>query len=343
MNFSRQLIEWQRLNGRNNLPWQSSRDPYRIWVSEIMLQQTQVATVIPYYERFMTRFPTTFELAQASEEEVLTYWAGLGYYARGRNLHRAAREILEKHAGIFPKDYDLIVSLPGIGRSTASAISAFAYGERRAILDGNVKRVLSRTFAVDGWAGDKKVENRLWELSERLLPERDIEIYTQALMDLGATVCTRSKPKCGLCPLVADCVAYQEGRVASLPSPRPRKALPERAATLLVIRHGRDVLLKKRPATGIWGGLWSLPEAVGDTGQTCLQLTGQLPANMEELPAFKHTFTHFRLSIQPIAITLNTLSAVASEPGSIWMEINEALGAAIPKPVKSILQGFAEC
>lgn len=343
MSFSQRIIEWQRVHGRHSLPWQASSDPYRIWVSEIMLQQTQVGTVIPYFERFMARFPDIASLAQASEEEVLTYWAGLGYYARGRNLHRSAKKILEGHAGIFPRDFDQIVSLPGIGRSTAAAISAFAYGERRAILDGNVKRVLARTFAVDGWAGDKKVEKQLWELSESLLPESYIGIYTQALMDLGATVCTRSKPKCSLCPLVADCIAFSEGRVTNLPSPRPRKALPERTATLLVIRHGRDILLQKRPAPGIWGGLWSLPEAEGDTVQTCLQLTGRRPAGTKVLPSFSHTFTHFRLSIKPVAITINDHPAGVSEPGSIWMEINEALSAAIPKPVKSILRDFAEC
>jgi A/G-specific adenine glycosylase len=273
MNFSRQIIDWQRRHGRHHLPWQASGDPYRIWVSEIMLQQTQVGTVIPYFERFMVRFPDVASLAAASEEEVLTRWAGLGYYARGRNLHRAARQIMGQHAGMFPCDFDAIVDLPGIGRSTAAAISAFAFGQRRAILDGNVKRVLTRVFAIDGWPGDKKVETRLWELSEILLPEKDIEAYTQALMDLGATVCTRSNPKCGQCPLACDCAARREGRIARFPVSRPKKPVPERAAIMLVIRHGRDILLRKRPAAGIWGGLWSLPEAEGDFLPVCLQLT----------------------------------------------------------------------
>jgi A/G-specific adenine glycosylase len=338
MSFSRKLIEWQRRHGRHQLPWQASRDPYRIWVSEIMLQQTQVGTVIPYFERFMARFPDVGRLAEATEEEVLTYWAGLGYYARGRNLHRAAQLVMEKHGGVFPREFDDIAALPGIGRSTAAAISAFAFGARRAILDGNVKRVLARAFGVDGWAGDKKVEARLWQLSESLLPAGGIETYTQALMDLGAAICTRSKPRCGQCPLAADCVALKQGRVANLPLPRPKKPLPERAATLLVIRHGRDVLLVKRPAAGIWGGLWSLPEAEGDSAAACLQLTGQMPASVEELQRFTHTFTHFRLSILPLVLALDARAATAAEPGTVWMDQADAMEAAIPKPVKSILE-----
>ncbi len=341
MNFSQRLIEWQRINGRHDLPWQLNRDPYRVWVSEIMLQQTQVGTVIPYFERFMVRFPVLAALAQAKEEEVLACWAGLGYYARGRNLHRAARVIAEKHAGAFPRDFDQIVALPGIGPSTAAAISAFVYGERRAILDGNVKRVLTRMFGVDGWTGNKKVENQLWRLSESLLPEEDMETYTQAVMDLGATICTRSSPKCQECPLSIDCTARRENRTSSLPAARPRKALPERSATMLVIRHGRDVLLKKRPAPGIWGGLWSLPEAEADSKEACLQLTGQVPASIIEMPRLNHVFTHFRLEIQPVMLTLKWLPQLVTDPNSIWMELDDAIEAAIPKPVKSILQTCA--
>ena len=341
MSFSRKLIEWQRRHGRHRLPWQAGRDPYRIWVSEIMLQQTQVGTVIPYFERFLVRFPDIAHLAAASEEEVLTHWAGLGYYARGRNLHRAARQITEKHRGVFPREFDDIVALPGVGRSTAAAIGAFAFGERRAILDGNVRRLLARAYAIEGWAGEKTVENRLWRLSESLLPETDIETYTQALMDLGATVCTRSKPRCPQCPLAADCAALKQDRVATLPAPRPKKDLPERAATLLVIRHGRDVLLVKRPAQGIWGGLWSLPEAGGDSAAACMQLTGQMPASVEELPGFTHTFTHFRLSILPLVLALDARNPIAAEPGTVWMDHADALEAAIPRPVKTILEKLA--
>jgi A/G-specific adenine glycosylase len=338
MSFSRKLIEWQRRHGRHHLPWQANRDPYRIWVSEIMLQQTQVATVIPYYERFMARFPDVASLAAASEEEVLTCWAGLGYYARGRNLHRAARHVMEQHGGSFPRDFRAIVDLPGIGRSTGAAISAFAFGEHRAILDGNVKRVLTRAFAIDGWGGDRKVEGRLWQLSESLLPTADIETYTQALMDLGATVCMRSKPQCEQCPLAGDCLALKENRVNKLPAPRPKKILPERKATLLVIRHGRDILLHKRPPVGIWGGLWGLPEGEGDSWEICLQLTGQAPASTEQLPAFTHSFTHFRLAIQPLMLRLDKRPQAATDPGSIWMDFAEAVEAAVPRPVKSILE-----
>lgn len=338
MMFSEKLIAWQRSHGRHDLPWQAVRDPYLVWVSEVMLQQTQVGTVIPYFERFIARFPDVASLAASTEEEVLTYWAGLGYYARGRNLHRAARQIQTWHRGIFPREFDDIIALPGIGRSTAAAISAFAYGGRRAILDGNVKRVLARTFGVEGWPGDKGVENRLWQLSEGLVPQTDIEIYTQALMDLGALICTRGKPACPQCPLSDDCVAAKTGRVAALPSPRPKKALPERSATLMVIRHGRDVLLVKRPTVGIWGGLWSLPEAAGNSEAACMQLTGRMPASVMELPGFTHTFTHFRLSILPLVLALDGRSPAATEPGTIWMDYAEAIRAAIPKPVKSILE-----
>ena len=341
MNFSGKLIEWQRRHGRHHLPWQIDRDPYRIWVSEIMLQQTQVGTVIPYFERFMGRFPDVASLACADEEEVLTYWAGLGYYARGRNLHRAAQCIMEQHQGLFPHQFEHVVALPGVGRSTAAAISAFAYGERRAILDGNVKRVLARAFGIEGWPGDKKLEARLWQLSESLLPETDIETYTQALMDLGATICTRGKPKCTQCPFAAECVALARDCVASLPAPRPRKPMPERSATLMVIRHGRDVLLVKRPASGIWGGLWSLPEAAGDSAAACMQLTGRAPARVEELQGFTHTFTHFRLSILPLVLTLDTHAPAAAKPGAVWMDHGDAVNAAIPKPVKTILEKLA--
>lgn len=341
MDFSTKLSEWQRSHGRHHLPWQGGRDPYRIWVSEIMLQQTQVGTVIPYFERFMARFPDIASLASASEEEVLTHWAGLGYYARGRNLHRAARQVMERHSGVFPRAFDDIMALPGIGRSTAAAIGAFAFGARRAILDGNVKRVLTRVFGIDGWPGDRQVETRLWQLSESLLPETGIETHTQALMDLGATICTRSRPHCAQCPLAEDCAAFRQGRTASLPAPRPKKTLPERSATLMVICHGRDVLLVKRPASGIWGGLWSLPEAEGDSMAACLRLTGQAPVRVEELQGFTHTFTHFRLDILPLVLALDARPTAAAEPGTIWMDHAEAIGAAIPKPVKSILEKLA--
>ena len=342
MELSRTLIEWQRLHGRHSLPWQGTRDPYRIWVSEIMLQQTQVGAVIPYYQRFMARFPDVQKLAAASEEEVLAHWAGLGYYARGRNLHRAARIVVAQHKGAFPTDFDAIQALPGIGRSTAAAISAFAYGQSRAILDGNVKRVLTRVFGIVGWPGEKSVENQLWQLAERLLPASDIETYTQALMDMGATVCTRSRPRCGECPLLSACIAHREGRAGEIPAARPKKVLPKRAVTLLLLRHGRDVLLEKRPSPGIWGGLWSLPEMQGTPELSCQQLTGATYKHLRELPVFQHTFTHFHLQIQPLEMIVPALPLVANQPDRIWMDVEEAIRAAIPKPVKNILQACVD-
>ncbi|NWG39794.1 MAG: A/G-specific adenine glycosylase [Hydrogenophilaceae bacterium] len=340
MTFAEKLIEWHKKHGRHDLPWQGTRDPYAIWVSEIMLQQTQVATVVPYYNRFMARFADIPSLASASEDEVLAHWAGLGYYARGRNLHRAARQIMELHAGIFPRDLDLVNALPGIGRSTAAAIAVFAYGTRAPILDGNVKRVLSRVFAVEGWPGIRDIESRLWKLAASLLPGENVEAYTQAQMDLGATVCMRTRPDCKRCPLAPDCIARRENRTGELPTARPRRMLPQRSTTLLLLRHGQNVLLEKRPSTGIWGGLWSLPETSADPESACLQLTGHSPESMQRLPALTHVFTHFKLDIKPVLIAVGGTDIVAREPVKVWMGIDEAARAAIPKPVRTILESL---
>src|ERR1700682_5011018 len=261
MAFSEKLIAWQRRHGRHDLPWQGTRDPYRIWLSEVMLQQTQVATVVPYYERFIARYPGFSELARASEDEVLKLWSGLGYYARGRNLLLAARAVAAR--GEFPRTADEIAELPGVGRSTAAAIAAFAFGERAAILDGNVKRVLARCFGIEGWPGEAAVGRALWSVAERLLPKRGLEAYTQALMDLGATVCTSRQPKCDACPVRSICTARKQGRVADIPARRPRRVLPRRSVTWLVLRHEGGVLVERRPAPGIWGGLWCFPELEG--------------------------------------------------------------------------------
>src|SRR5262245_55915309 len=287
------LIAWQKRHGRRDLPWQGTRDPYRIWLSEVMLQQTQVAAVIPYYERFLRRFPTIEALALASEDEVLRLWSGLGYYARGRNLHAAAQRIIERG---FPRTSAAIAELPGVGRSTAAAIAAFAFGERAAILDGNVKRVLARYFAVEGWPGEKAVEAALWEQASRLLPEREIESYTQALMDLGATVCTRSAPRCDACPIGISCKARKANRIAEIPAPRPRQALPQKAVTWLVLRRDNEILLEKRPSSGIWGGLWSFPEAPGkDVNGYCRRVLACQVISKTALDTLEHGFTHFRL------------------------------------------------
>jgi A/G-specific adenine glycosylase len=331
--FSSRLTAWQRRHGRHDLPWQGE-DAYRVWLSEIMLQQTQVATVIPYYQRFIAAFPTIAALADATEEQVLAHWSGLGYYARGRNLHRAAQFIVAKYQGEFPRDFEL----PGVGRSTAAAICALAWHERRAILDGNVKRVLARYCGIAGSPGEKAVEARLWQQAEALLPEGDVAIYTQALMDLGATLCTRSRPKCGECPVSDDCVALQSGRVSELPAPRPRKAVPERHATFLLLMHGNDILLEKRAGSGIWGGLWCPPQ-FDDEGaaRDWFVRNGMEASHGERLAAFTHTFTHFKLHIAPLKIRLAGKPLRAAQPGSVWLDVREALRAAIPTPVRMML------
>jgi A/G-specific adenine glycosylase len=356
--FSSRLIAWQRTHGRHDLPWQGS-DAYRVWLSEIMLQQTQVATVIPYYQRFVASFPNIVALAAATEEQVLTHWSGLGYYARGRNLHRAARIIAGQYGGEFPRRFEQILELPGIGRSTAAAICALAWHEHRAILDGNVKRVLARYCGIEGRAGDKKVANQLWQQAEALLPppcrgragvgvetsststprDDDIATYTQALMDLGATVCTRSKPKCGDCPVRSDCVAFQNGRVSEFPTPRPRKAVPERHTTFLLLMHGNDILLEKRPGSGIWGGLWCPPQFDDEeAARDWFAQNGMAASQGERLETFSHAFTHFRLHITPLKIQLSRKPVRAAQPGTVWLDVDEALGAAIPTPVRSLLK-----
>ena len=312
--FAEQLIRWQRRHGRHDLPWQASRDPYRVWLAEVMLQQTQVATVIPYYRRFLERFPDVGALAAASQDEVLRLWSGLGYYARGRNLHAAAKAVLA--SGAFPRTPDGLCKLPGVGRSTAAAIAVFAFGRRAAILDGNVKRVLARRFGV-------LVEPRQWALAERLLPRRGLRAYTQGLMDLGATVCTRRNPDCAVCPVARGCVARREGRIAELPAPRARKALPLKRATWFVHVRAGGVLLERRPGEGLWGGLWTFPEK---------RLPGAAIAR--RLPELEHGFTHFRLRARPVLCT----AADGVRPGQIWMDLADAPGAAVPTPVRRILQ-----
>jgi A/G-specific adenine glycosylase len=343
--FAARLIAWQHRHGRHDLPWQGA-DAYRVWLSEIMLQQTQVATVIPYYQRFVATFPDIVTLANASEEQVLEHWSGLGYYARGRNLHKAARLIVAKHHGEFPNAFEQVIELPGVGRSTAAAICALAFHQHRAILDGNVKRVLARYCGITGWTGDKKIEAQLWQQAELLLPpparggDESIAIYIQAQMDMGATLCTRSKPKCNACPVQTDCVAYQTNQVAQLPTPRPRKAVPERHATFLLLMHGNDILLERRPAQGIWGGLWCLPQLDdgGELVEEYVQRNGMSMSERAELAAFTHTFTHFKLHITPVLLYVAHKPMRVQEGGSVWLEVEDALQAAIPTPVRMMLE-----
>ena len=337
--FSTRIIAWQKRHGRHDLPWQNIRDPYRIWVSEIMLQQTQVATVIPYYTRFLEKFATLRDLATASEDEVLALWSGLGYYSRGRNLLRAAQIVAEKFRGEFPKAMDDILALPGIGQSTAAAISAFAFGERQAILDGNVKRVFARHFGVAGFPGEKKIETKLWSVANEALPKKNIEAYTQGLMDLGATLCLRARPLCLACPVEESCVAKREGRIQELPTPRPRKAVPEKSSTMLIIAHAGEVLLEKRPPTGVWAGMWCFPELINGASarEACRERYGLETKSLKPWSVLQHGFTHFKLSITPQPIAVQKKLLRAAEPGVVWLSVSDALNAAIPKPVRALL------
>jgi A/G-specific adenine glycosylase len=337
--FAEKLIAWQQVHGRHDLPWQQTRDPYAVWVSEIMLQQTQVSAVIGYYGRFMARFPTIASLAESTQDEVMQHWSGLGYYSRARNLHHAAQTIMREHAGIFPQDFTQIQTLKGIGRSTAAAISVFSFQQPQTILDGNVKRVLARLHAVDGWPGLPLIEKRLWSLAESLLPAKNLPAYIQGLMDFGATLCTRSKPRCHDCPMQGECQAFQQQRVAQLPVSKPRKAIPEKQTTMLMILDGGEILLEKRPDKGIWGGLWSFPECQPD--QISVQQTqeryGLQAESLEGLPVLWHTFTHFKLEITPQPLQLVGERPVLP-PHLQWLPLADAINAALPTPVRTLLQ-----
>ena len=337
--FAKKIIAWQRREGRHGLPWQGTRDPYRIWLSEIMLQQTQVATVIPYYEHFLLRFADVAALAHAEDDDVMQRWAGLGYYARARNLHRAARHIVERHEGVFPGDFEAILALPGIGRSTAAAISVFAFGERRPILDGNVKRVLARHFGVEGDVKSRPVEDALWLIAKKELPRKEIETYTQGLMDLGAIICTRTQPACLLCPVRKTCVAFNEGRIEALPGKGQKRETPHRQTRMLVILWRGEVLLEKRPPSGIWGGLWCLPElpVEQDVFEFLHKRYALKGRTVRELDRVEHGFSHYSLSIFPVEIAITGTDSRAMEPGLMWVNLEEATGAAIPAPVKRIL------
>jgi len=340
--FSRRVIDWQKVHGRHGLPWQGTRDPYRLWLSEIMLQQTQVATVVPFYERFLARFPDVAALAEADPDDVMRLWSGLGYYARARNLHGAARRVVEAHGGRFPLAVEAVADLPGIGRSTAAAIVAFATGEPHAILDGNVKRVLARHAGVEGAVDGAAVLARLWDVAQSRLPRRDVEAYTQGLMDLGATLCTRSAPDCERCPVRADCVAWREGLTDELPGRKAARVVKLRRAVWLVVLAGSKVLLEKRPAPGIWGGLWSFPEfAEGtDPGGACAGL-GIVPTTIGPLPVLTHAFTHFTLEAMPFRVGVRRATLSASEIERRWIALGEAQESALPAPVKRLLAALA--
>lgn len=337
MSFATRLLAWFDVHGRHDLPWQHPRSPYQVWVSEIMLQQTQVQTVIPYFERFMQRFPDIKALALAEQDEVLAHWAGLGYYARGRNLHKAAQIIDTQHGGEFPDEFDAIIALPGIGRSTAGAILSQAFEQRYAILDGNVKRVLTRHAAIEGWPGNKKLETELWQLAEDLTPQTRFADYTQAMMDLGATLCKRTRPGCEACPLQQDCQAYQAGRVAEFPYSKPKKTKPIRQAWfLLLFNSDNQIALIQRPNSGIWGGLYSLPEF--DSFDD-LSLAGVDLNSLVKWSGIRHTFSHYHLEMMPVyALKAPTVAEPDPCEPYFWLTLDEALKVGLPAPIKTLLQ-----
>ncbi|MBZ5485928.1 A/G-specific adenine glycosylase [Halomonas aquamarina] len=340
--FCRRLLTWFDKHGRHDLPWQSPRSAYRVWVSEIMLQQTQVTTVIPYFERFMARFPSLASLARAPQDEVLHLWTGLGYYARARNLHKAAQVALDEHDGELPTEsVDALMALPGIGRSTAGAIIAQSTGRRAAILDGNVKRSLTRLHAISGWPGKPGIERKLWALAEHYTPSTRLADFTQAMMDFGATLCKRSRPDCKACPFNDVCLAYAQGEPQRYPESKPRKALPTRSTLMLVLRDQEGkVWLERRPPSGLWGGLWSLPQF--DTYRelnTWLEEHVAAPRREAAMPAFHHTFSHFRLEITPQPISCDRLNGVRE--GGIWYDVNNPQALGLAAPVKALLDQLA--
>ena len=339
------LVAWHSRSGRHDLPWQRDRSPYRVWISEIMLQQTQVSTVIPYFERFMSRFPDIAALAAAPIDEVLHLWTGLGYYARARNLHRAAQQVRDLHGGAFPTRFEEVASLPGIGRSTAGAILALSRGERHPILDGNVKRVLARCFGIEGSPAERAVEQRLWALAEAATPAEGVATYTQAVMDLGATLCTRRKPACVLCPLSEDCSARRSGRQHEIPAPKPRArgtARPSRRCWMLFVRDGEGaVFLERRPERGIWGGLWCAPEFASPTAAVAWAQgqSAKWGGAPQALVPVAHAFTHFDLEILPLLLE----TVRVETPGGLWYNPRGPAGPAaigLPAPVKALLDGL---
>jgi len=340
--FADRLLAWYDEHGRKDLPWQRDIDPYRVWVSEIMLQQTQVATVIPYFQRFMARFPNLGSLAGADVDEVLAHWSGLGYYARGRNLHAAARRIRDEHGGAFPESFEAVNALPGVGPSTAGAILAIAFGQRHPILDGNVKRVLARHEAIPGWPGEAAVAKRLWAVAESNTPHARVAAYTQAIMDLGATLCTRGRPACEACPVGTDCRARQAGEVEVYPGRKPKKARPLRATTMVLAVSDGAVYLERRPPAGIWGGLWSLPEiADGDVDGWCERMLAEAAGEHEAWPTLRHSFSHYDLDIHPVVVRLVAASRkVADSENATWARLDAEAPGGVAAPVQKLIDSL---
>jgi A/G-specific adenine glycosylase len=339
------LLEWHARHGRHDLPWQHDRTPYRVWISEIMLQQTQVATVLPYYERFMSRFADVLALADAPIDDVLHLWTGLGYYARARNLHRAAIRIRDEFSGEFPRTFEEVASLPGIGRSTAGAILALSRGERFPILDGNVKRVVSRFFGVQGDLAERAATEKLWRLSDSCTPSEQVEVYTQAIMDVGATVCTRRKPLCTYCPLAERCFARRTGKQHKIPAPRQAKARRSRHVFMLVaLREDSSVLLERRPDSGVWGGLWCLPEFATESAARSYAFQSLRAPRMEpqHLNLIEHAFTHFDLVVTPLLTRCDGPAGVMDEPQSLWYNPRKPVRIGLPAPIKALLTGLTD-
>ena len=339
-NFADRVLTWYDDHGRKNLPWQEDRDPYRIWVSEIMLQQTQVQTVIPYFAKFTQSFPTVVNLADAPIDDVLHHWSGLGYYARARNLHRAAQIVRDEHGGEFPRTLEEVEALPGIGRSTAGAILSLAFDRRHAILDGNVKRVLARHKAIEGWPGRTAVATALWAIAEEHTPDSRVAAYTQAIMDLGATLCTRSSPACERCPVSSDCEALLDGEVSRFPGKKPKKEKPRRETTMVMAVVDGAVYLERRPASGIWGGLWSLPE-VEDLDAWCDRELSARAIDVESWGTLRHSFSHYDLDISPIVVHLDVESSkVADDDRATWYRLSDTPPGGIAAPVQKLIDGL---
>ncbi len=348
--FSQRVLQWFDHSGRKSLPWQQSINPYRVWVSEIMLQQTQVSTVIPYFERFMQALPTVENLAAASEDEVLHLWTGLGYYSRARNLHKTAKRVCSEYGGQFPDTVEALSELPGIGRSTAGAIVSIAFQRPATILDGNVKRVLARYHQIPGWPGQSSVLKRLWEVADQHAPSTSVKSqriadYSQAMMDLGATLCTRSKPACSLCPLQQGCGAYRDGNPQDFPGKKPKKKLPVKATQMLIIQNpAGEVLLEKRPNSGIWGGLWIFPqlEAEQNPDDYCDTHLGQPAASTETWSEYRHTFSHYHLDITPQLIRLgNQPRQVREAEQQLWYNPQQPAAIGLAAPIKKLLAKLA--
>ncbi len=342
-NFADRVLSWFDQHGRKDLPWQADKTPYRVWISEIMLQQTQVVTVIPYYQKFMASFPDVYHLADAPEDDVLAHWSGLGYYARARNLHKAAKVLANELDGIFPATIEGVCELSGIGRSTAAAILSISRNEPTAILDGNVKRVLGRFHAINTWPGEKKTENAMWQLAEHYMPNTRCADYTQAIMDLGATLCTRSKPQCNICPIKEDCQALATGVATDFPIKKPKKSIPTKHTKMLVLQNPEaQVLLEKRPSSGIWGGLWSLPESQEDAITLMAEQRFQVTIESQEpLTSFRHTFSHYHLEISPYKLNILSGSQVNETGKYQWYSLDDAMALGLPTPIRTILSSLA--